>query len=149
MEPYWINALDGCASAGILNYDASADLLDQTPRYFGNPELESLPISERPLLFPDKPKIKGYLKEDSFNSETTLVDNPDWKKWLFGGLILGTTALLLFKKSKLPNLTNLGSKINLPKFSSIKDFFTNSFKTIWKGIKAPFKYIKNIFNKKP
>lgn len=146
MEPYWINALDSCASAGILNYDASADLLDQTPRYFGNPELEALPITERPLLFPDKPKIKGYLKQDSFNSETTLVDNPNWKKLLFGGLVLGTAALLIFKKSKL---SNLGSKFNLPKISSIKDFFTNAFKTIWKGIKAPFKYIKNKFGKKP
>lgn len=121
MSSNWISTLDACASAGILNYDAPADILGEKPRYYGNPDFESLETTR----IPHGTKIKDQPKVDEFSTEDkNIVKNPTWKKTLFGGLILAclTGIGLFFSKGKcknlgskiknaVPSLKNLGTKI--------------------------------------
>jgi hypothetical protein len=107
MDTGWVNALDACATAGILEYDAPADILGQKPRYVGSPRESEIPTK----LLVDDVKIKSSPDKDEFQlQDETLVQNPKWKKVLFGiltvGAIVGTTLFALFKKGK----------IKLPKF---------------------------------
>jgi len=136
--PDWISSLDVCAASGVLNYDAAADILDMPPRFVGNPNYFDTPVIDRPLLLPPGTKIKGELKEDSFGAPSSLVRNPSWKKWLFGGLVAsGILALAFCKKPSLPKLS-VFKKPSSPKLlTSIKNFI----KKIWSYIKKPFQYI--------
>ena len=132
MSSNWINALDACSSAGILDYDAPADLLDMECRYLGNPNFDSIPAlkeykaSGAKLSCLDKDKFSG--------SNSDLVQNPSWKKWLIGGVVAVGVVALAFKKFniklpkfKLPKFSELKSKIKMPTMDGIKKFFTNTF----------------------
>jgi hypothetical protein len=107
MDTGWVNALDACAAAGIINYDAPADILGQKPRYVGSPNANEIPTK----ILTDNIKIKTSPATDEFQTQDeNLVQNPKWKKVLFGVLALGgilaTTLTILVKKGK----------IKLPKF---------------------------------
>jgi hypothetical protein len=102
MDTGWVNALDACAAAGIIEYDAPADILGQKPRYVGSPKASEIPTK----LLTDDVKIKTSPETDEFQTQdSTLVKNPKWKKVLFGvlalGAIVGTTLTILFKKGKI------------------------------------------------
>lgn len=136
----WVYALDACASSGVLDYDAAADILGQPPRYVGHPKYNDLPTINTALL-PEGTKIKGSPQNDEFNNSSQLVQNPSWKKWLFGGLSLaaigGTVLAVLCKKGKikLPDMSKFGSSIK------------NAGSQVWNFIKKPFVYIANKFKK--
>lgn len=87
----WVSDLDALASAGVINFDAPAYIKGTPPRYYGNPDLE--------IISPNLPQMKTQPESDVFNN-TTPVQNPSWKKWLFGGLV---TAGLVFGGFKLKN----------------------------------------------
>lgn len=132
MSSDWLYPLDMCASAGILDYDAAASLLDQTPRYVGNPRFEELPAN----LLPEGTKIKQSPTSDEFgNPHKNLVQNPGWKKWLFGGLTVAATAVGILALNK--------GKIKLPDMTKVKGLGTK----ILDFIKKPFVYIANKFKK--
>ena len=113
----WISALDACAANGILNYDAPADILGQDPRYVGHPNFEKMPMV--PTLLPEGTKLPEMPETDEFVPQNgNLVENPSWKKWLFGigatvaagGAILA--ALVSKGKIKIPaSVKNLGSTV--------------------------------------
>ena len=86
MASNWVYPLDVCAAAGILDYDAPADILGQEPRYMGSPKFKDIPTLDASLL-PDGTKMKGQPKSDQFDkSSSDLINNPTWKKWAFGAL---------------------------------------------------------------
>lgn len=158
----WITPLDACAAGGVLDYDAAAYLIDQPARFVGHPQLESLPSTETPLLLPPNTKIKGELKEDCFGAPSSLINNPSWKKWLFGGLIAGGIGFLaLGKLGKLGKIfkpkaatasvgttaAGAGSKIKMPDFSKFGTAIKNFAKKIWGYIKKPFEFIIGKFKK--
>lgn len=132
----WISALDACAANGILDYDAPADILGQDPRYVGHPDFNKIPMV--PTLLPEGTKLPDMPKTDEFVPQNgNLVENPTWKKWLFGigatvaagGAILA--ALISKGKIKIPaSVKNLGS-------------------TVWNAIKTPFTWIASKFKKAP
>lgn len=127
----WVYPLDMCASAGILDYDAPASLLEQNPRYVGSPKFEEIPTE---LLEKDI-KIKQPPVNDEFNNSNSLVQNPSWKKWLFGGLAIGALGAGIFALSK--------GKIKLPDMTKVKAFGTK----VLDFMKKPFVYIANKFKK--
>jgi hypothetical protein len=142
MSSNWIPPLEICAAGGVLDYDAAADILDLPPRFVGHPEYFDIPVMDRPLLLPPGTKIKGELKEDSFGAPSSLVRNPSWKKWLFGGLVAsGVLALVFRKKLSLPKLSSL----KMPAFSQIGTTVKNFAKTLWSYVKKPFEFISKKF----
>ena len=154
MFPNWITPLDACAAGGVLDYDAAAYLMDQPERFVGHPKFEDLPSTESPLLLPPNTKIKGELKEDCFGAPSSLINNPSWKKWLFGGLIVGVLGFLTLGKfgkmlkfkaagssTSAKTSTTLGTKFKMPKFSQIGTSIKNFCKMIWTYIKKPFSFI--------
>ena len=139
MSADWVYALDMCAANGIIDYDAASDILGETPRYVGHPDINTVPTIHSALLpsgtkLPDMPKSDEFVKPKKNDS---LVENPSWKKWLFGigtavtigGLIVGS--LIKKGKIKIPqNIKNLGQNI-------------------WNGFKKPFVWIASKFKKAP
>ena len=141
MGSNWINNLDNCAAGGILDFDAAAFLMDQPGRYVGHPGMEKLPPPIQHLLLPPGVKMKGQLNQDQFNSNSGFIENPTWKKVLFGLLAIGGTVAAVIELRKL----HLGAK-----GKSIGDIFKTIAKGVWKCIKAPFVWVANKFkSKKP
>ena len=133
----WISALDACAANGIIDYDAPADILGQNPRYIGHPNFESMPMVPTTLL-PEGTKLPNAPQSDEFvNNSNNLIENPSWKKWLFG---IGTAVAV--GGAILTSLISRG-KIKIP--ASVK----NLGSTVWNAIKAPFKWIGSLFKKAP
>lgn len=120
MSSNWVNALDACAAAGIIDYDAPAFLTGTKPRYAGHPELEKLPIKNDFLLLPGI-KMNGIPAFDTYtNSEDKpMINNPTWKKILFGVIAAAgaVTAAIAIKtgKLKLPKID-----IKLPSMKRIQ-----------------------------
>lgn len=132
----WISALDACAANGIIDYDAPADILGQEPRYVGHPNFETMPMV--PKLLPEGTKLPKPAESDEFiNKDKNLIQNPKWKKWLFG---IGAT--LAIGGSILATLISKG-KIKIP--ASVKNFGTKALDTI----KKPFTWIASLFKKAP
>ena len=65
MSSNWVNALDACAAAGVIDYDAPAFISGKTPRYIGHPEFEKLPL-KNDFLLPKGIKMKDLLKSFVF-----------------------------------------------------------------------------------
>lgn len=91
----WVNDLDAAAAAGIIPFDAPAFIRGTQPRYYGCPDLD--------YISDTLPSMKQQPKADEFKSNSTGVNNPSWKKWLFGGIvaigaILGASKLKCVKK---------------------------------------------------
>lgn len=157
MSENWVFHLDNLASAGIIDFDAPAYLLDQPARYVGNPQFEN----DLPQLLPDNVKLKEAPKSDEFNSPSNgnIVQPPKWKKWLFGGIVaagIGALAFAGFKgKLKMPKfLSNIKmpkflSKIKMPDMTKVKNFLKNTGSTIVNYVKKPFVWIANKFKKTP
>jgi len=145
MGSNWINALDNCAAGGVLDFDAAAYLLDQPERFVGHPKFEDIPAIQQPLLLPPNTKIKGELKEDEFSSQNSkdLVQNPSWKKWLTGGLIVTAIAGIT-----VGILTKTG-KIKMPDMSSLGTSLKNAGTTVLDFIKKPFTWIAGKLKKTP
>ena len=141
MASNWVYPLDVCAAAGILDYDAPADILEQEPRYMGSPIFKAIPKLDASLL-PDGTKMKGQPKSDQFDkSSSDLINNPTWKKWAFGAL-----ATLGVGTAVVAGLASKG-KIKLPKMSGIGTSLKNFGTKIWNFIKKPFVYIASKFHK--
>ena len=140
MGSNWINALDNCAAGGVLDFDAAAWIIDQPQRFVGNPNMESLPPIRQPLLLPPGIKMQGQLNEDQFNPQSNVVQNPLWKKILFGALAIGGTvaAIFAFKKVKVSS------------FKDACDLFKTISQKTWNAVKSPFEWAINKFKgKKP
>ncbi len=132
MSSDWVYPLDMCASAGILDYDAPAFILDQPARYVGNPKFDNIPTT----LLPDDVKMKKQPQKDGFdNPSNNVIENPSWKKWLFGGItaaaVIGTTLALGKGKLKIP--------------ASVKNYGS----TVLNYVKKPFIWIANKFKRTP
>ena len=148
MSSNWIGALDGLAAGGVIDFDAAAFLLDQKPRYIGHPQLERLPLE--PDLLPPGVKLRDVPQFDEFSKEDNLVQNPAWKKWLFGGVVgsavaaialaiatkgkslkwLRVNSKIIGKKIKNFDWKSLKDKVKLPDFEGIKKFFSDNFKKL-------------------
>lgn len=129
MSMNWVNALDACASSGVLNYDAAADIVGAPSRFYGNPDMEKI------NMLPDFTKIKDQPQKDTFNKSSNVNQNPKWKKILFGALIAGgAVALLLLGKGKGKGL---GGKLK-----NIGTTLKNWGGKIWTFIKKPFGFLK-------
>ena len=102
----WINDLDACAAAGVLNFDAPSYIRGTNPRYVGNPELAN--------ITGQIPNIKPQPQKDEFNTDTP-YHNPSWKKLAFGIFAGGIALLGLYKFRNAKVLKNLFDKIkNFP-----------------------------------
>ena len=102
----WINDLDACAAAGVLNFDAPSYIRGTNPRYVGNPELAN--------ITGQIPNIKPQPQKDEFNTDTP-YHNPSWKKLAFGIFAGGIALLGLYKFKNANVLKNLFYKIkNFP-----------------------------------
>lgn len=157
MTENWVYHLDNLASAGIIDFDAPAYLLDKPARYVGNPKFEN----DLPSLLPDDVKLKDAPKSDEFDSpgEKDSAKTPNWKKWAIGGVItagIGALSYALFRnKIKMSKfLSNMKmpkflSKIKMPNMTKTKNFLKNAGSTIVKYIKKPFIWIANKFKKTP
>jgi len=105
MDSNWVTHLDALAAGGVIDFDAPAFLLDQNPRYIGHPDMERLPM-QTPMYLPEGIKLKDVPDTDILekSENKNLVNNPTWKKVLFGGLLTlgglfgGFKLFKLFKK---------------------------------------------------
>ena len=125
MSSNWIGALDGLAAGGVIDFDAPAFILDQKPRYMGHPQFERLPLE--PDLLPPGVKLKDVPQFDEFSKDDKLVQNPRWKKWLFGGLLVSGLAGLGIaiargKGIKMPKIFAKGGKFDFAKLKSDSSF---------------------------
>jgi hypothetical protein len=137
MASNWISPLDMCAAGGVLDYDAAADLMDLPQRFVGNPKIGDIPAIDQPLLLPPNTKIQGDLKEDCFGAPSSLIQNPSWKKWLFGGTVaLGVVALLL-SKGKAGKATKSAKTVIQDVWTSMKDFGSKVLSCIKKPFAKP------------
>ena len=109
----WINDLDALASAGVISFDAPAYIYGTTPRYYGNPALET--ISDQ------LPQIKYQPEKDEFQSEGIVTKNPAWKKWLFGGMVTAGTILGIVTLRKAKPLTKLANAFNFQNIKKIPE----------------------------
>lgn len=130
MNSDWVYPLDMCASAGILDYDAAADITGQPARYVGNPKFEDIPT-----LLPEGTKLKDQPKTDEFGNPSNVIQNPGWKKWLFGAIAAVGIGALAFAGFK--------GKLKIP--ASVK----NAGTTVLNYIKKPFVWITNKFKRTP
>ena len=138
----WVMPLDALASNGVIDYDAAADILGEPPRYFGHPEFESVPQLLPKGTTPQKsPESDIFQTSDSDNS---LVKNPTWKKWAFGGFIataiIGTALAIATKKGKidLSKIKNSMTNFNLGNIGTkLKNFGTSALNII----KKPFSWL--------
>lgn len=137
MASNWEYSLDCLASGGVIDFDATAFVLDKPARFVGNPRMADLPITELSLL-PEGTKLKDLPQYDSYNDKR-LVHTPSWKKWAFGAIVaagLGGAAVALTRgKLKLP-------KINTQSLKNLASSAGNY-------IKKPFTWIANKFKKTP
>lgn len=125
----WINDLDMCASAGVIEFDAPAFVKGTKPRYYGHPEFETIPG--------ELPPMKKQPQKDEFKpSGDPAFNNPKWKKWLFGALAVGAVAFGIYK---FPAIKNAISSINLKNIPT----------KIWNGIKAGWNKFIGLFKKTP
>lgn len=131
MEPNWVTSLDMLAMNNVIDFDAAAFLHGTQPRYVGNP------LYRVPQMASQMPPMDTF---DGSKDHGLSIDNPTWKKVLFGGVALAT---LIFGGYKLKNskvvkwLTgkhpNLTSTIKKP-FQWIGDKCTK----LWNWVKKPF-----------
>ena len=144
----WVTSLDNLAASGVIDFDAPAFLLGQTPRYVGSPDLDRLPLSN-PAYQPHGVKMKNTPNVDSYDNsdDKNLVQNPTWKKLLFGGVAIGGALLIAASmlsargKLKLPSKIKL-LKIKLPKLSGFTTKVKNFGQKILSYIKKPFSWVK-------
>ncbi len=115
----WINDLDDCASLGIINFDGPAYILGRQPRYYGNPNFETIPDMVLPM----------YPPSDVYQTNKPVKSKPNWKKIVTGVLLAGLAIFGLKKLGGARLFGKLGSKT--------KNFFNNS----WSKIKS-FKFPK-------
>ncbi len=128
----WINDLDALASAGVINFDAPAYIKGTQPRYYGNPAFETIP--------PELPQAKTQPVKDEFKKSENPVQNPKWKKVLFGLLL---TAGTIFAASKLKPVKNLLKKVDMTKLKELP-------KNIWQGVQNSWSRLVNFIKpKKP
>lgn len=138
MSSNWVSNLDMLAAGGVIDFDAASYLLDQKPRYIGNPQIEGLPL-ENPALLPEGVKLKDLPQLDEFSQsdkDRNLVETPKWKKWALGGLIATAIGAIIFTLSK--------GKIKMPDMTKVKDFG----KTVLTYIKKPFEFVATKLKKK-
>ena len=98
----WINDLDACASAGVLEFDAPAYIKGTQARYFGHPELENIQGT--------LPEMKKQPKKDEFTKGDPVHHNPVWKKVLLGAIAIAGAILIGNKFTKGNFLKSLGTK---------------------------------------
>lgn len=137
MSSNWAFNLDMLAANGIIDFDAPSYLLDQTPRYSGGLQPEMLPMTNIGLL-PEGTKLKDLPQADEYNnSNKKVVQNPKWKKYLFG-----TLAAVGIGGGVLAFLVSKG-KIKMPKLAGLK----NAGQTVLNYVKKPFQWIAGKFKK--
>lgn len=109
----WVDDLDACSAAGVINFDAPSFIRGSQPRYVGNPDLENI-SNQVPNMKP-QPQKDEFKKADAHN-------NPSWKKWAFG-IFAGTmTVFAGYKMRNTKLIKNLiGNIKNLP--NKIKHIF--------------------------
>ena len=137
MSSNWAYSLDSLAAGGVIDFDATAYILDKPARFVGNPRMEDLPITDLSLL-PEGTKLKELPQFDSYNDKK-LVQNPGWKKWAFGTIAAAGIGGAIYALTK--------GKIKIPKVNtqSLKNIAT----TTMNYIKKPFVWIANKFKKTP
>ena len=144
LDPNITMNLDHLANLGILDYDAAAHIAGCRPRYAGNPNNPFIPpVVHTPLdgaLFNPAPDtFNGKSLETPSKITDSLFPNaPDWKKWLFGAVVVlgGMSILRGVKNFKLSNL-----------FAPIKKLFGKSGTTASNVASNSSNFIKNSWKK--
>ena len=121
----YIDDLDMCASAGIINFDGPAFIKGTAPRFVGNPAFETIPDFS--------PVMKPQPREDEFKPKK----KHDIGKVVGIGLIVAALIMGIsrIKSFKMP-------KIKMPSFSGIKKIPAKigAFaKSVWSKITGLFK----------
>lgn len=132
MSSNWAYSLDNLAAGGVIDFDATAYILDKPARFVGNPQMADLPITDISLL-PGGTKLKDLPQIDSYNDKS-LVQNPGWKKWAFGAIIAAGITGAIFAVTK--------GKINTQGLKNITQTAVNY-------IKKPFEWIAGKLKKAP
>lgn len=139
MSSNWVMALDNLASGGVLDTDFPAYLLDQKPRYVGHPSMDGISGLNQ-MYLPQGTKLKDLPKVDTYGrpEDKPLVQNPTWKKVLFGSIIVGSIAAAV-----LGGLAKFGKLPKGLKLSSLKNYG----QTALNNIKKPFVWVASKIKK--
>ena len=158
MSANWAYNLDMLAQNGVIDFDGASFVTGQAPRYVGRPSMPPSPYvgppyPSAPAL--NQPEVDEFKKEKNKlpkadKNDNDLIQNPSWKKWLFGAIAISGVIVLGFKAKSIYKwvkdfIKNPSSKLNF-KWKDIKDFTSkkwNSFKTFcsdsWNKFKNLFK----------
>lgn len=160
MSSNWISNLDMLAQNGVIGFDAPAYVMDQKPRYIGNPQLElppfEGPIPDAPLMAtPTKDEFNSAQKEvnkqKEINKDDNMVHNPKWKKILLGAIGVGALVVggVKFKSTILPWIKNGCGIKSLGKGArgGIKGVWNNAVNVVKKAGKAVGDFFKSCWNK--
>ena len=161
MTTNWAYNLDMLAQNGVLDFDAPSFVMGQNPRYVGSPmrppspyagQVPPAPALNQPEMDefkPQKQKQPQTDKQDNIDE----IQNPSWKKWLFGALAIGGLVFLGFKgKSIYKWVKNLPSKIS-GKFKNFtlkkaKDYVVDKAKDFGKFVKKYWNKFTGLFKRK-
>ena len=157
MTTNWAYNLDMLAQNGVLDFDAPSFVMGQNPRYVGRPmrppspyvgQVPPAPALNQPEMDEFKPQKQKQPKVDKQNN-TDEIQNPSWKKWVFGALAIGGLVFLGFKgKSIYKWVKDIPSKIsNKFKNFKIKDSLKKAKDYVVDKSKAFGKFVKKYWNK--
>ncbi len=140
----WVTTFDALAASGVIDFDAPAFLMDKKSRYIGHPNLEKLPLDDS-NYYPHGVKLKDVPDKDilDISQSNKLIENPTWKKILFGAIAIAGTILGAFALHKAPAKIRTYKISKLRTLAKTKNYFSN----VWQKLKQPFNWIKTKFKK--
>lgn len=162
MSSNWAYNLDMLAQNGVIDFDGASFVTGQKPRYVGRP---SMPPSPYVGNVPPAPAL-NQLEIDEFKQEkpklpqketadNDIVNNPSWKKWVFGALALGGLALAGYKIKPVNKwirdfIKAPSSKIKTKvKWQDIKDFISDKWRTVKDFCLKGWNKLRNVFKSTP
>ena len=158
MSSNWAYNLDMLAQNGVIDFDGAAYISGQAPRYVGRPmtppspyvgQIPQAPVLKQPEIDEFKPQKTKIPEEEK--RDDNLINNPSWKKWVFGALALGGLIFAGFKAKAIGKWIKdlfTGEKFkNVGEFfkrsgNSVKDFFVKG----WEKITGLFKTYSKLEN---
>ncbi len=158
MSSNWAYNLDMLAQNGVIDFDGASFVTGQKPRYIGRPSMPPSPYVGPP--YPptpavNQPQIDEFQKQKNKlpkmeEKDDSMINNPSWKKWLFGAVALGGLIFAGFKAKSIYNwvkgfIKKPSSKFKF-KWSDVTDYTSKKWKTFktycgkkWDAIKDWFK----------
>lgn len=151
----WAYNLDMLAQNGVLDFDAPSFITGQAPRYVGAPSAPPSPYVGPPYVATpqlQQPEVDEFQKQKTKippkgEQNKDYIQNPTWKKVLFGALALATLGVAVWKGKSAVNWVK--NKFNKISWKSTKDFFVDKGKAIGKFFKNCWNKFTGLFKKKP